>query len=85
MTGWLEHAACFDFEDGECHLQLVDCLPNFRMLTEFVLKDLQQAVSSGDMFYRLAWIGAWFLVLGFHVTYLFSYFSPCTHIGAPGR
>src|SRR3984893_8447117 len=48
------------------------------MLTNFVLQDLQQAVSPGDMFYRLPRIRAWFLVLGFHVTYLCSYFSPCT-------
>jgi hypothetical protein len=39
------------------------------MLANFVLENFQQAVGSGDMFCRLAWIGAWFLVLGFHVTY----------------
>ena len=64
MTRWLEleHSTCFDFEDGEGHLQLVDCLPNFRMLANFVLENFQQAVGSGDMFCRLAWIGAWLLV-----------------------
>lgn len=75
--GNLQHSAGFNFEDGEGHLQLVDCLPNFRMLTQFVLEDLQQAMSSGDMFYRLTRIGVWFLVFGFHVTYLCRYFSPC--------
>jgi len=33
----LEHPTRFDFEDRECHLQLVDCLPNFRMFTNFGL------------------------------------------------
>src|ERR1700676_4153772 len=52
------------------------------MLANLVLEDFKQAVSSGDMFDRLARIGAWFLVLGFHVNYLYSYSSPGTRISA---
>jgi len=55
------------------------------MLANFVLENFQQAVGSGDMFCRLAWIGAWLLVLGFHVTYLFYILAPAPTLAHPGR
>ena len=67
----LEHSAGLNFEDREGHLQLVDCLPNFRMLPDLVLQSFQQTVSSSDMLDCLSRIGVGFgFGLGWHETHL---------------
>ena len=71
----LQHSAGLDFEDREGHLQLVNRLPNFRMLPDFGLQSFQQAVSSSDMFDCLSRIGVGFgFGLGWHETHLYFVF-----------
>lgn len=52
-TGQSQHSASLYFEDGERHLKLMHCLPDFGMFTNLILQTLQQAVSAGDVLCRL--------------------------------
>ena len=79
MTIWqallLEHSSGLNFEDRQCHLQLIDRLSYLRMFANLVLQNLQQPMSSGDVFHRLSRIAARFgFSLRLHEMHLCSVF-----------